>query len=353
MRIAALMKRIFIEMFRDKRTLALLFVVPLVILSLVYILFNGKTVPAKLGVTQIDEKIIEILEEADVEVKEYEEAINYNQIIIDDHLDGFLIFSKNDYQLLLQNDDPLRSGPLERKVTQAVAARNQGEIFEQLGFISNGNEPSIKIEYIYGSSETEYFDVLSTILIGFFVFFFVFLLSGIDFLKERTSGTLEKLLSTPIRRFEILFAYLGGFGVFAILQTIIVVLYAVFVLDFVLVGSVWLVIFINLLLALLALSLGTFLSSFANSEFQMVQFIPVVIVPQVFFSGIIPFESMAEWVQYIGKLMPLYYGGHALQEVMYKGNGLQEIAPDLFVISLFAIVFILLNLLSLRKYRKV
>lgn len=160
-------------------------------------------------------------------------------------------------------------------------------------------------------------------------------------------------MSTPIRRFEVLLAYLGGFGVFAVIQTVVVVLFAIYVLDFVLAGSFWNVILINLLLALVALSLGMLLSSFANSEFQMVQFIPLVIVPQVFFSGMIPFETMATWVHYIGKLMPLYYGGHALQEVMYKGNGFQVIATDLLVIALFATFLILLSLLSFRKYRKV
>lgn len=353
MRIAVVMKRILLEMIRDKRTLALIFIMPIVILSLVYILFNGETVSLKLGVIDIDEQLEEILEEMDVFVIEYKSDIDYKETVINDDLDGLLIFSTNDVELILQNNDPLRSDPLEMKIKQAFAARNQNELLEKIGFIPAGHEIEIDVQYIYGSSETEFFDVLSTILIGFFVFFFVFLLSGIGFLKERTSGTMEKLMSTPIRRYEILLAYLGGFGVFAIIQTVIVVLYAVYVLDFVLVGPFWLVIVINLLLALVALSLGTFLSSFANSEFQMVQFIPVVIVPQVFFSGIIPFETMAEWVQYIGKLMPLYYGGRALQEVMYKGNGLPEIANDLLIISLFAVIFILLNLLSLRRYRKV
>ena len=81
----------------------------------------------------------------------------------------------------------------------------------------------METNYVYGSSETVFFDVLSPILIGFFVFFFVFLISGIGLLKERTSGTLERLMATPIRRGEIVTAYLIGFGIFAVIQTMIVV----------------------------------------------------------------------------------------------------------------------------------
>ncbi|GAA3329168.1 hypothetical protein GCM10020331_076120 [Ectobacillus funiculus] len=134
-----------------------------------------------------------------------------------------------------------------------------------------------------------FFDVLSPILVGFLYSFFVFfLISGIGLLRERTTGTLERLMSTPIRRGEIVAGYLVGYGLFAVIQTVIVVFYAVNVLDIILVGSIWNVILINLLLALVALSLGILLSSFAASEFQMMQFIPIVVVPQVFFYRYFP-----------------------------------------------------------------
>src|SRR5690606_31386565 len=112
------------------------------------------------------------------------------------------------------------------------------------------------------------------------------------------------------------------------------------VLDMVMVGSVWDVIVINLLLALVALSLGILLSTFASSEFQMVQFIPVVVVPQIFFAGIIPLEGMADWLQNIGKVMPLYYAADALKAVMYKGQSLSDVGGDLLVLAIFAIIFI-------------
>lgn len=136
------------------------------------------------------------------------------------------------------------------------------------------------------------------------------------------------------------------------LQTIIIVLYAVSILEIVLIGSVWNVLLINLLLAMVALSLGILLSAFAESEFQMMQFIPIIVVPQIFFSGIIPLEGMADWLQVLAKGMPLFYAADALQDVMYKGLGLADITGDLYVLILFAVVLIILNLFGLKKYRK-
>jgi ABC-2 type transport system permease protein len=347
MRTVALIKRICQEMLRDKRTLALLFVAPLLILSLMYLLFNGDSVKPTLGVVNIDNTLVKVLEDANITVKEYERATN--DTVVEDNLDGLLQMDNENIEMTLQNSDPSQATSLQVKVNQAIAAQVQAKLIKDSPLDLKGSH--IETNYVYGSSDTVFFDVLSPILIGFFVFFFVFLISGIGLLKERTTGTLERLMSTPIRRGEIVTAYLVGFGIFAMLQTIIIVLYSVSVLDIVLVGSMWNVILINLLLALVALSLGILLSSFAASEFQMVQFIPIVVVPQIFFTGILPLEGMADWLQSVGKIMPLYYAADALKAVMYKGQGLGEIQIDLLALVIFAVIFISLNIFALKKYR--
>jgi ABC-2 type transport system permease protein len=100
-----------------------------------------------------------------------------------------------------------------------------------------------------------------------------------------------------------------------------------------------------------ALSLGILLSTFAASEFQMMQFIPIVVIPQIFFAGIFPLEGMANWLQGIAKVMPLYYSA-ALKGVMYKGWGLTDIRGNIFALMIFATIFIVLNIFALKKYRK-
>lgn len=343
MRVLALIKRIILQMLRDKRTLALLFFAPLVVLTLMYFFFNGDTEDPELGIVDMEQSFIAALEESDITVIEYTAADEAT--LIADELDGLLQMTDGNLSLTLENSDPTTARTLLARISQAAALQGNAASPDQ-------RQVEIDTAYVYGDEDTEFFDVLSPILVGFFVFFFVFLISGIGLLKERVSGTLERLLATPIRRWEIVMAYLVGFGLFAIIQTLIVVFYSINVLDMVMVGSVWDVIVINLLLALVALSLGILLSTFASSEFQMVQFIPVVVVPQIFFAGIIPLEGMADWLQNIGKVMPLYYAADALKAVMYKGQSLRDVGGDLLVLAIFAIIFIVLNIIVLKRYRK-
>ncbi|WP_391118619.1 ABC transporter permease [Psychrobacillus sp. L3] len=368
MRTIALVKRICIQMVRDKRTLALMMVAPLVILTLLHYLLSADSASPKLGIYGGEESLIEQIKDKDIEVVLYDKLTNTKQMISKDNLDGILQIEGDSIHLTLTNDQPSASMILQTKVLQAISienakikANNLNKFVQDIQSklpnvpikMDQLNTPEIETAYIYGSADTTFFDQLSPILIGFFVFFFVFLISGIGLLRERTTGTLDRLMATPIQRRDIVFGYLIGYGLFAIVQTLIVVLYSVKVLDIMLIGSLWNVVLINLSLALVALLLGILLSAFANSEFQMMQFIPIAIIPQVFFAGILPIEGMPAWMQIIAKCMPMYYGGNALVDVMYKGLGLESIKSDLFVLLGFAFIFIVLNIFALKKYRKI
>ncbi|MGE7622578.1 ABC transporter permease [Viridibacillus sp. NPDC096237] len=345
MRIIALVNRIIQQMLRDKRTLALLFLAPLLILSLMYFIFHNEDSSPKLGVVGVETTIIKTLEKSNIEVKKYDHLTQKEALT--ENLDGWLTLENKRLSLTLQNDSPSKAKALQMQVKQALTSLQITSIPRK------SPELAVTTNYVYGDEDTQSFDIISPILVGFFVFFFVFLIAGIALLKERTTGTLERLLATPIRRHEVVLGYLIGYGLFAIIQTSIVVLYAVKILDIVLIGSIWYVLLINLLLALVALSLGILLSSFASSEFQMVQFIPLVIVPQIFFTGLFPLEGMADWLLSIGKIMPLYYAADALTGVMYKGFTFTDISIDLGVLLLFSILFITLNFVALKKYRAI
>ena len=126
-----------------------------------------------------------------------------------------------------------------------------------------------------------------------------------------------------------------------------------YVLNIRMEGNIFLVLLTNILIAFVALSFGILLSTFANSEFQMMQFIPLVVVPQIFFTGLIPVENMANWLQNVAHIMPLYYGAQALQGIMVKANAFSDIQFNLIILLLFAIVFSILNILGLKRYRKI
>lgn len=350
MRIRAFVRRICEQLLRDKRTLALLFLAPLLVLSLMYYLFNhtGNASDAKIGAVNLDPRIVEWMNNQGMDVIPYDHADK--DTLVKDNLDAVIEMKGRAIHLILKNADPSVSKAVQMKISQSAASL--AEIDSQRG---TATAPHVEMttDYVYGGADTNYFDTLSPVLIGFFVFFFVFLIAGIGLLRERTAGTLERLMSTPVRPREVIAGYLAGYGMFAFLQTVIVVLFSTLVLGIPLAGSIWYVLLINLLLAFVALSLGILLSAFAASEFQMVQFIPIVIIPQVFFAGIFPLDGMASWVQAIARIMPLYYAADALKSVMYKGLGFGEIAVDVGALLLFAALFIVLNLRRLAfLYRK-
>jgi len=243
------------------------------------------------------------------------------------------------------------------------------EIQEQLAMLQNpvvasagAPVPDIQIDlsltdvqytYLCGSSDMTTFDSIAPLLMGFFIFFFVFLLAGVAFLRERISGTLERLLATPIQRREIVLGYFLGFGVFVLLQTLIIQVYMVNVLHVALEGDFFLVMLINLLLAAGSLALGTLLSAFARNELQLFQFIPLVIVPQILFCGLFSLEGAPSWITLLSKIFPLTYAADALVDVALRGFGFGAIRTDLLVLFGYMALFLILNAWVLKRYRKI
>ncbi len=213
--------------------------------------------------------------------------------------------------------------------------------------------PKITTHYVYGDSNTGFFDKILPILLGFFVFFFVFLISGMALLKERTSGTLARLLATPVRRSDIVFGYMISYGILAIFQTLIIISVTIWLLKIDIVGHIFNLIVVNLILALVALAFGILVSTFARSEFQMVQFIPLIVVPQVFFSGIIPLDAMASWVKAISYVIPIKYSGDASTAIITRGANLTDLGFDVGILLIFLVILTGLNIAGLRRYRKV
>jgi ABC-2 type transport system permease protein len=119
------------------------------------------------------------------------------------------------------------------------------------------------------------------------------------------------------------------------------------------VGSFWAVLVINLVLASGSLALGTLLSAFARNEFQLFQFIPIVIVPQIMFSGIFDLRNARTWAKILSKIFPMTYGAEALRDVMLRGKTLIDVKYDLLVLIGYALLFLILNTLALKKYRKI
>jgi len=193
-------------------------------------------------------------------------------------------------------------------------------------------------------------DYMAPGILAFIALFLAFLLTGVSFLRERTQGTMERLLASPVSRADIVLGYPLGFLPFAVIQSLIVLLFTIYVLGVGYGGHLWQVLIFLILVTTVAINLGIFVSTFARNEFQVIQFIPLVILPQGFLCGLLwPIEQMNEYLQWIAKVMPLTYAISGLQDIMLKGYGLLDASLDLIILASFAVVLLLLAATTLRR----
>lgn len=374
MRIFAIVKRILAELLRDKRSLALMLLAPILIMWLMNIMFSAnsdtKIKLAAVDVPQIVQKNLE--KTSGVSIVEYSSQTVAKEKLQENKIDALIVYREkaNTYNVTYANTDATKTALTKQALNVAltkqkitglsqaiqkleVVINNINPTSTKSLFVTAGNKTKINSYYKYGNSDTNFFNKIVPILMGFFVFFFVFLISGMALLRERTSGTLDRLLATPVKRSEIVFGYLISYGMVSIVQTTIIVLATIWLLKIEVVGSILSIILISVLLAMVALAFGILMSTLAGSEFQMMQFIPLVVVPQIFFSGIIPLDSMATWVQYIGKVLPLTYTGDALTKIIMYGDGINQLVGDIIALLIFLLVLVALNVVGLKRYRKV
>ncbi|CAK8054506.1 ABC transporter permease [Eupransor demetentiae] len=361
----AIAKRTFIELIRDKRTLAMMLLAPVLILTLVNYIFSvNTTTNVKIGTVQVEQALTQPLDKTKhVSTKSYESDSAAKKALKDQKIDAVLTQKDSKHFNVLYANTEASKTSLTRAALNSALIQNKIGTLSQVAtqaVMQNSSEAAalkqqtkLSESYSYGDKNTNFFASIMPIFIAFFVFMFVFLISGISLLKERTSGTLSRLLATPVRRSEIIYGYMLSYGILAVVMTAVIVFYSIFVLNIQVVGSIWSLFAINIVLAMVALALGLLISTLAASEFQMIQFIPLVIVPQIIFSGMIPLDGMATWAQVIGDILPLKYAATAMQGVILHGDTFVRILPQLGILLIFLVVLLAANIRGLRRYRKV
>jgi len=204
--------------------------------------------------------------------------------------------------------------------------------------------------WIYDERSPQVFDRVGGVLVCLFPFLVMFLVTSIATLRERSSGTLERLFTMPMGKADLLLGYAIGFGLVALLQAGVAVTVAVWPLDLDLTGSPWLLLVIAVADALLGVALGLFVSAFARTEFQAVQFMPVVVLPQFLLGGfLVPREQMPRLLELLSDVLPLSYAIDAARLVTATPDLTAQLGRDLGVVFGAAIALLGLGAATLRR----
>lgn len=369
-RVSSMAGRVIAQIRRDHRSVGLLLVVPMIVMGLLGYILRIEPGPLRLGLVLEDRgaplpsgqvvSLAEMLNSAlsereDLTVSEFGRQ-QAERLLREGELDVVLVLPEGlsgavlqggraRLEVVVEGSNPGQSEALPARISALIGQA-------MLGFRPTAQVPEIETEtrYLYASAEYDFLDSFAPVYVAFFAFFFVFMLTGVSFLRERTQGTMERLLATPITRLEIALGYMLGFGVFALFQSAVILFFTILVLRIQYVGDLALVFLLLGLLAVGAVNLGIFLSTYARTELQVIQFIPIVIVPQALLSGlIVPVSELPQLLQIVAHAMPLTYANRAMTDVMIRGFGFGQVAAELAILLAFAAGALALSATTLRR----
>jgi len=370
-RIAALFRRVTAEIRRDRPSLGILFMAPILLTGLVSFILRESQPPAITadivssvggGPSGVPAALHEALVNGGATVVDVADETTARSDVEHGRASLAIVFPADPAAGLtvvtLGLDAPGEStqiGVVQKAVQGAFAA------------VSGATVRPVTHATIFGQPTDDPVASFAPAIVGFFAYFFVYVLTGVSFLRERTGGTLERLLATPVTRAEIVTGYTLGFGLFATFQVIVLLLWALGTihvpsigplpafaigLGIPAVGSPILAFLVVLLLAVGAVSLGIFLSTFARTELQIIQFIPLVLAPQFLLSGVIfPVSSLPAVLQPLVGFMPLNYAVDGLRQVFIRGAdlGVGALQFDLAILAAIAVFFGVVASLTIRR----
>ena len=362
--------RIVRQFLRDRRSMALLFLAPLLVMTILNLVVNSTSTSVTLGIVPppgppgaalVEQISTQAQAQSGLAIKVVA-ADAVDTTLKDGDADGVLIFPSDFFTTLatggtpqltlrLEGSSPATAKQLRGLVSLLVASlvRASGPTTASAGVRS---APQAMASYLYGGPEFTQTDALAPLFIGLFAFFFVFLLTSVSFLRERSQGTIERLMVSPLSKTELVLGYVFGFLLFAMLQSLVILLFVLYVLQVHYHGNLGLLFLVTLALTIGGVNMGIFASAFAQNELQVIQFIPLLLVPQVLLGGL--FFSVATLppvLKQIAYALPLTYANFALQGIMLKGYDFEQVFGDLAVLVAFAALMVVVAALSLRQDR--
>ena len=370
-RIMAITRKNLQALLHDKRTVGLLIMMPILMMVLFGYAFGQSVrhVPIKIvnfdeggegipymGIndTKFSEIFIKYLEEDDrVDVK----LLNLNTFNLSDEISQ--VYGGNDYYALIVipinfTEDMVNisnyiqiSTYIDGSDPQTISSV-MGAISEVIGTVINeisGEESHLELNLIYiaGDPNLRPIDSLGPGILSFALFLFMILTVTGGFTKERLTGTLYRVKVTSTSKSEIMIGYLLGNSLIALVQSALLLAISVLFFQIHIVGNILLLFFVLFIYAMSCVGLGIFASTFAQNELQAFQFIPLLLIPSMFFSGFIfPINSFPEVFQYVSYFIPMTYSIRISRAIMINGFGLDMFFMDFLIMLLLTLVFLVL-----------
>lgn len=374
-RIAAIAGRILRQFRHDPRSVGLILIVPILVMALVgYLVGDAGKEPLPVGLLNDDRGVAtpqgdvgigpgieaQLRANTSVAVRAVATSEAARALVEEGEIAGAVIVPA-DLTARAISGEAARIEVVVRGIEPGVDERVTGSVRLALqGVLAAAADapvlsvPQISVERLplLGAADLGTLDFYAPALIVVFGFLFTFMLTSVAFLRERSSGTLERLMASPASRLELLLGYLFGFIGFAMIQGLVILGYAVVILDVQVAGAVWLVLLVMAILVIGVVNLGIALSFYARNELQVVQFIPLIFVPQVFLGGLFwPVQTLWPPLRYLSQVFPVTHAVVALREVMVGGAAFADVAERLAALLGFAVAMLALGVVALRKQR--
>jgi len=409
--ILALATRILQQFAHDKRTIVMFLLGPVLVLWLFSVLLDSATYHPTLAYVDLPEELSVALADEDAICIEFDDYNAALELLQNREVDAVLTLDNGVLTVLVEGADASKTGSVVTTVSSAVkvAATTQREqvqaditaqidslrgdmegfkddlsgLFSQLENLQQSMASSpqplnlqlpdldalpldqldfdqieldvqplvedVEVAYLHGDENWGTFDYFGPVIIGIFVFIFVFITSGMSLVTERTGGTMERLLVTPIKPYQLVSGFCLGFGVVTIIQATVVLWACVSLIGFPNEGPLALVVLVAISMALVSLTLGLVVSAVAKTPFQVIQLMLILVIPQVLLSGIFDLSNTPMWMQVLNKCFPISYGAEALRDIMLRGAGLADIGFNIAVLWAFIAVFFLIATASFHR----
>lgn len=373
-RTLAITRKVLRSLKHDRRTAGFLIMMPIFMIAIFGFTFGGEVNDVEVIVVNLDQgvgnvhladMIVDHLQAGDtLRIKELltassgvSDPISYGREKVESgEAWACIVFSQNFTQAAL-NHVPTQPATvllsldasntnIVQSITRSVQSSSTAVLAEEFGV-----SPPVQLEteIVYGKGMS-FIDTFAPGVISLAVMMVTFMISIISFIHERTTGTLARLLSTPVTEGEVVFGYALAFGLVGLIQSIVVLASALLLFNIQVEGSLLLVLLTIFLLGVGMQGLGFLLSANAKNEFQAVQFIPIILFPSILLSGVFwPVQAVPAILQPISYLLPLTYAIDGTRSIMVRGWGLEQIWPDLVILTLFAIAMLALSVVLMKR----